>query len=293
MKKLNFLAIALFLCGIFAQAQTFQNTTATADALAETRAGGCGYNVQPGVQMSSITVPLVGTIADASKITINVALTSDWLGDVTLDLINPQGQAITLIRRLGASLVTSCGDSSKFAAANVLGFNSTNTTPIDFSILSTASIPAGNYAPTYGNAPYPTHNPGTLAAFLPGKQLNGEWRLILYDYGTGEPSTIASWQMIVANGATLKTSNVSGTFGNVISLKQNPVADHLLIDVNVDFKSLMLEIYDASGKVVKKENVLRNAKEVKIPASELTPGMYLLVPIIDGEKSQPIKFIKK
>lgn len=292
MKKLYFLAISFFALSSTFEAQTYQNNTPTADAVAETRSSGCGYGVQPGVQMSSITVPVVGNIVDGTKITINVGLTSNWLGDVTLDLINPQGQAITLIRRLGANLVTSCGDSSKFGGANILSFNADNTALIDFSILSTATIPAGNYAPTYGNAPYPTHNPGTLAAFFPGKKLDGEWRLIIYDYGKGEPSTIASWQIIVANGATLK-SNEAGVFGNEISLKQNPVQDQLLLDVKEDFKNLIFEIYDASGKAVKKEAMLNGRNDFNIDVRTLSPGMYLLIPIKDGERLQTIKFIKK
>lgn len=292
MKKLNFLAICFTAMCSFTYSQTYQNNTATPDAVAENRSTGCGYGVQPGVQMSDITVPVVGTITNASKITINVALTSDWLGDVTVDLINPEGQAITLIRRLGATLVTSCGDSSKFGAANILSFNSTNTMLIDHTIVSTATVPAGNYAPTYGIAPYPTHNPGTLAAYFPGKRLDGNWRLILYDYGTGEPSTIASWQIIVGTGATLKT-NEAGVFGNDISLKQNPVQDQLLLNVKDDFKFLSLDIYDATGKMVKNENVLRGSKDFQVDVRSLSPGMYILNPIKDGVRSQPIKFIKK
>ncbi|MFC6268502.1 T9SS type A sorting domain-containing protein [Frigoriflavimonas asaccharolytica] len=294
MKTLNFFVFCFSLAFGFTNAQTFQNTTATTDAIAETRIGGCGYNVQPGVQMSAITIPVTGTISDASKITVNVALTSSWLGDVTLDLISPEGQAITLIRRIGATLVTSCGDSSDFVAANILGFNSANTTLIDAAGAGpTVAIPSGNYAPTYGNAPYPTHNPGTLAAFLQGKQLDGDWRLILYDYGTGEPSTIASWQIIVANGALLKTSNLNATFGSDISLKQNPVEDYLLLDINSKFNSLSLDIYDASGKIVKKENILKNVTDVRVNVQTLPAGMYLLNPTMNGEKIQPIKFIKK
>lgn len=132
-----------------------------------------------------------------------------------------------------------------------------------------------------------------MATFLTGKAISGGWRLIIYDYGTTDPTTLNSWQMVIGAGVNLKTSNVSATFGSVISLKQNPVEDFLLIDVNTDFKSLNLEIYDASGKIVKKENVLRGAKDLRIPATDLTPGMYLLVPIKDGQKIQPIKFIKK
>ena len=294
MKKLNFLALALFISAIFTQAQTYQNTTATTAVDGVQRLGTCGGHTQPGVNMSAITVPISGTIADQSKITINLDITAGWLGDVAAELITPSGEAITLIRRIGAGAITSCGDSSTFVAGNILGFNSANTSPIDHLAVGVGvAIPAGNYAPSYGTAKFPNHHPGVMSTFLTGKALNGDWKLIIYDYGFTDPTILNSWQIVVASGALLKTSNVSGTFGSVISLKENPVQDFLLIDVNTDFKSLTLDIYDASGKIVKKESVLRNTKDIKIPASDLTPGMYLLVPIKDGEKIQPIKFIKK
>ena len=294
MKKLNFLALALFFSAIFTQAQTYQNTTATTAVDGVQRLGTCGGQTQPGVNMSTITIPISGTIADPSKITINLDITAGWLGDVAAELITPSGEAITLIRRIGGSAITSCGDSSSFVAGNILGFNSANTSPIDHLAVGVGvAIPAGNYAPSYGTAKFPNHHPGVMSTFLTGKVLNGTWTLVIYDYGFTDPTTLNSWQIVVASGALLKTSNVSGTFGNVISLKENPVQDFLLIDVNTDFKSLTLDIYDASGKIVKKESVLRNTKDIKIPASDLTPGMYLLVPIKDGEKIQPIKFIKK
>ena len=295
MKTLNFLALAMLLIAGLSKAQTFQNNTATAPAVdGVQRSGACGGETQPGVNMSIINVPITGTISDPSKITINLDISAAWLGDVAAELITPSGDAITLIRRIGASSLTSCGDSSSFLAGNILGFNSANTNQIDAaSITVGVPVPPGNYSPTYGTNKFPLHHPGVMSTFLTGKQLSGNWRLVIYDYGVGDPTTLNSWQIIVAAGATLKTANVSATFGSVISLKQNPVEDNLLIDVNTDFKTLNLEIYDASGKIVKKESVLRNLKDIKIPAKDLASGMYILVPIKDGQKIQPIKFIKK
>lgn len=210
-----------------------------------------------------------------------------------MELVSPSGEAITLIRRLGAGINQSCGDSSSFIATNILGFNSTNTNLIDAAAVGlTVPIPAGNYTPTYGLASFPKHHPGIMSTFLQGRQLNGEWRLIIYDYGFGELSNINSWQIIVGTGATMK-SNETGIFGSEISLKQNPVDDYLMVDVTNDFKSLNLEIYDASGKIVKKENLLKNSKNIQIDVRNLSPGMYLLTPVKDGERKRAIKFIKK
>lgn len=293
MKKFTLLALGLFFSTTLTQAQTFQNTTPTTVIDGITRAGGCGYNTDPGVEMSDINVTTVGNITNASKITINLSMDASWLGDVVVELVSPQGEAVTLIRRIGANFHTSCGDSSNFVPANILSFNSANTAQIDHTAgTTTYDIPSGNYLPSFGNAKYPVFAPTDLGAFLTGKTLNGNWRLVVYDYGVGEPTTLQSWQMIVATGATLKTIE-GGTFGSEISLKQNPVQDFLYVDVTNDFKSLELEIFDASGKRIQSENILKNAKNVQLDVRNLAPGMYLLTPTKDGQRKQAIKFIKK
>lgn len=295
MKKLNFFALCLFLGAGFSQAQTFQNTTPTTAIDGVTRLGGCGGQTQPGVEMNKITIPntITGNITNPTKFTVNLDISAAWLGDVAVELITPAGEAITLIRRIGAGAITSCGDSSSFVAGNILSFNSANPAPIDHLAVGVGiAIPAGNYLPSYGPAKFPNHHPGEMGAFLTGKQLAGDWRLIIYDYGTTDPTTLNSWQIVLGAGVNLKTSETI-TIGSEISLKQNPVQDYLHIDVTNDFKSLELEIYDASGKIVKNENLLRNAKNVQVDVRNLTPGMYLLTPVKDGERKQAIKFIKK
>ena len=293
MKKFNFLAFCLFMSAGFTQAQTYQNNTPATAVDGITRAGACGYSTQPGVNMSEIAVPLVGTIVDPSKITVNLSIGAVWLGDVVVELVSPGGEGITLIRRIGAIANSSCGSSSSFVVGNILGFNSANVNLINAAASTPGTpVPAGNYAPTYSAAKFPVHHPGNLATFFNGKQLSGTWRLIVYDYGTGDATTLNSWQIVVAAGATLKAGE-TGTFGSEISIKQNPVQDYLLIDVNNDFKSLNLEIYDASGKNVKNENIIKNTKNIQLDVRNLTPGMYLLNPVKDGERKQAIKFIKK
>lgn len=295
MKKFNFFAFVLFLSIGFTQAQTYQNLIATTPVDAISRAGGCGGNTQPGVNMSAITIPntITGNITNPAKFTVNLDISAAWLGDIAAELITPSGEAITLIRRIGASGLTSCGDSSSFVAGNILGFNSANTAPIDHLAVGVGiAIPAGNYLPSYGTAKFPIHHPGVMSTFLTGKQLAGEWRLIVYDYGVGDATTLNSWQIVLGAGVNLKT-NETLTFGSEISIKQNPVQDYLLVDVTNDYKSLNLEIYDASGKRVKSENLLKGTKNIELDVRTLTPGMYLLTPVKDGERKQSIKFIKK
>ncbi|TYB78493.1 T9SS type A sorting domain-containing protein [Bizionia myxarmorum] len=293
MKKFIIITCCLILAVGFTQAQTYQNNTVTAPAVAENRLGGCGFKTQPGVQMSEITVPISGTILDPSKITINMGLTADWLGDVVVDLVSPSGEAITLIRRIGAGTAASCGDSSKFAPTNILGFNSENIDLIDAaSIPATADIPSGNYLPTLSSANYPSHSPIDMTTYFNGKELNGKWTLVLYDYGVGELAILNFWQIIVAAGATLTTDD-GGVYGNEASLKQNPVQDYILLDVPGSFNTLNFDIYDVTGKLVQKASFSSYTNDIRIHASNLSSGMYILRPTKDGEPRQPIKFIKK
>ena len=154
-------------------------------------------------------------------------------------------------------------------------------------ILATEPIPAGNCAPTYGSAKFPQQHPGDMQT----KRLNDDWRLIIYDYGAGYPSTIDSWQTAVASGVL--SIDAAGVFGSEVSLKQNPVEDFLSIEVNSNFNSLDFEIYDIIGKLVKKEDVSHNENDIKIDASDLSAGMYSLKATKDGKKTQSIKFVKK
>ena len=63
----------------------------------------------------------------------------------------------------------------------------------------------------------------------------------------------------------------------------------------------MYELYDKNGnqigyrmtKRIKNEDVMRDATDIKIDVRNLSPGMYLLNPVKDGERKQSIKFIKK
>lgn len=293
MKKLNFLAICFTAMCSLTYAQTYQNTTPTAGAATETRSSGCGSGVQPGVQMSNITVPIAGTITHPDKVTIEMGISAAWAGDVAIDLIAPSGDAITLIRRIGASSNTACGNSGDFVAANLLTFNSVNTAPINLTGISgTIPIPGGFYAPSYGTAKYPAYFPVTMNTFLMGQSVAGVWRLIIYDYGTGDEALIDNWKISFAPGVFLKT-NEGGVVTESIVLQENPVGDYLRIDVKNDFKNLVFNIYDASGKMVKSESASKSNNGVQLDVRTLSPGMYLLVPTKDGERQQSIKFIKK
>jgi len=137
-------------------------------------------------------------------------LVHTWLGDVVAKLGTPGGTSCALIKRLGATSDTSCGDSSDFATGNVLSFNAANTTTINFATPgSTQSIPAGSYAPTGGTvSPFPTDIPlCNLTTFLNGVAVNGNWTMTLYDNGEEDTGSLNSWQIIFSTGFDLDTKD--------------------------------------------------------------------------------------
>lgn len=282
---------ALFLSTLSAKAQVYENNTALAPLDGANIISGCGIGTDYAINSNAITIPLTGTIADASKITFNISLNATWGGDVAVDIIEPNGSVMTLIKRIGSITNNGCGTSSKFVAANIISFNSANTNTIQTTV---TPIPAGNYLPTGNATIYPFHNLTNMATFLNGKNINGIWRILVYDYGTGDATTLNSWSISVANGATLKTNEAGGVFASTVSIKENPVGDMLLLGINKDsFKTMNLQVYDTSGRMVKSFDLNNGKRDTELDVSNLSPSNYLLVPIIDGEKTQALKFIKK
>ena len=293
MKKLNFL-VAMSMGVNICLSQVYQNNTAlpAIDANSINSSNACGLYTDYSIQISTINIPLTGNIIDPSKITFNISLSAVWAGDVAVDIIAPNSSVMTLIKRIGATNSIGCGSSTHFVTENILSFNSSNTTPIPSS--GNNNIPSGNYSPTGDATIYPFHNLTNMATFLNGKNINGIWRILVYDYGTGDATTLNSWSISVANGATLKTNEAGGVFASTVSIKENPVGDMLLLGINKDsFKTMNLQVYDTSGRMVKSFDLNNGKRDTELDVSNLSPSNYLLVPIIDGEKTQALKFIKK
>lgn len=286
--KTKLLLSALFVSALM-QAQTYTNATSTPipDGV------GCGATATRTEGASVINVPLTGTITNPANVTINLDLTHTWLGDVIVRLEVPGGSSCALIKRMGAGTDAAVGDSSDFAAGNVLSFNSANTTLIDVTTPGAGvAIPAGSYAPTAGTSA--TLSPTTLAlcnlnTFLNGVALNGDWSLNVSDNCADDTGTLNTWSLVFTG-----LGGEEFVFTNAISVLGNPFENELVVKINnLSTTSAIVNLYSMDGKLVNKTTLTNFEESSSIDTSKLMQGVYLLVAEIDGVAQKGIRVIKK
>lgn len=202
MKK-TILSTLLGLCAHAAvQAQTYSSSGAV--AIPDGPSTSCGVDGTAAV--SSISVPLTGTIGTPSDVTINISLIHDFVGDIRLELVAPDASSCILMNHVGASVCE--GASGNLVAANVLSFNAAYVTSVP-AVEDPAVVPGGNYAPT-GSTAFPAV--GNLSAFLSGKSVNGSWSIRAVDNFNTFVGTISSWNMVFgATALPLELISFKGT----------------------------------------------------------------------------------
>ncbi len=257
---------------------------------------GCGSNsATPGLTTSTIVVPLTGNLANPASLSINLDLTHTWIGDLTVEIETPTATKCALLKRIGATGATpdtDCGDNSNFAIGNILSFNSTNVTPIDFAAGTTAyNIPGGSYAPTGAD---PTVYPNTaslcdLTTFLNGQPISGTWTLHVRDSGGGDTGTINGWSLVFTT-----LSNEEFLFNNAVSVLGNPFENELVVKVNnLNASQGNIKLYAMDGKLVNQTKLTHFETSTAIETASLAKGVYLLVAEIDGINQKAIRVIKK
>lgn len=178
------------------------NVSNSTDLIITDATGQYGSNAVSTPVVSTISVTESGKIKDPSKVTIALELSHTWSGDCVVELISPDGESTTLIKRLGSTSDTSVGDGSDFDAGSVLSFNSENTMGFDMTLGAAAGYPAGDYMPASGESSFPTTAiMVALDVFLQNKQVNGDWKLRLQDYGLGDTGTLLGWSIDFEQGA--------------------------------------------------------------------------------------------
>ena len=286
MKKLLFFSI--FLSGILG-AQNYLNLNAYAIP---------DSNVN-GVQ-SNITVPLVKTINDPTKVEVFVALDHTWCGDLTVALVTPGSSGtgpVALIKRLGSTADGSVGSNVNFKASEILSFNSTAT---EFMVPggggTDSYIKTGTYRPTAGLNSIPVaYTVADLTAMFTNLSVNGTWSLKVFDSSSGDTGNLINWGIEFKAGTFLGIdTEIISTPG--LSVLGNPFTETLNLKINNAARDVQFDIYSMEGKKVYsyQQNGSKNANgDLKIPTDKWNSGIYILSPTVNGEKLMSIKLMKK
>jgi subtilisin-like proprotein convertase family protein len=144
---------------------------------------------------SNIAINQARTIADASRVSIELDIAHTFGGDVAIELIAPNGDKCGLINRIGGT--------DEFVAGNKLTFNSLNTA---FLVAVSGQFATGNYAPTFATGLTQEMTPVSiipipLSTFFAGRNINGTWKLKMYDCAAIDVGSINSWKLKFDTGA--------------------------------------------------------------------------------------------
>jgi subtilisin-like proprotein convertase family protein len=146
----------------------------------------------PGVPVySEINIPNSGTIIDPSKINIELDLEHSFCVDLVIQIVAPDGNATTLLKRYGAG--------NDLISGNILRFNSTFT-----NTMISNPIATGNYAPLINqDTSFEPTNISTpsLELFLTNKNIKGIWKIKASDWFTGNVGKLNTWKIKFAEGA--------------------------------------------------------------------------------------------
>lgn len=286
MKKLLFFSICL--SGVLG-AQVYDNPTS--------------YNIPDdsvvGVK-SDIPLSIVKTISDHTKVTIQMDLSHTWCGDVTVGLVVPGGPeigAIALIKRLGGTATTGVGSSVNFGAGNVLAFNSAAT---DFVVPgaggSASNVPAGTYLPTVSPILTPAdYTVANLATMFTNLAVNGTWSLKVLDSSAGDTGKLNNWQIVFGAGTFLGV-NTAMISNPGLSVLENPFKETLKLKINNAARDVKFDIYSIDGKKVYsyQQAISKSTTgDLQIPTDNWSAGIYILTPVVNGEKLMSVKLIKK
>jgi subtilisin-like proprotein convertase family protein len=144
---------------------------------------------------STIAISQNGTITNASKVSVELDIAHTFGADVAIELIAPNGDKCGLINKINGT--------EEFITGNKLTFNALHTA---FLAPINGVYVTGNYAPTFAPDLTQIETPVsitliTLSTFFTGKNINGMWKLKMYDCAPADVGKINSWKIKFDTGA--------------------------------------------------------------------------------------------
>ncbi len=160
-----------------------------------------------GIAESTINLTQTGNIGNPNKVTLEIDMEANWIGELVIQLIAPSGESTAIIKRIGITAdVGSQGDGSDFKTGQKLSFNAGFSTVMPYASLANSGfIPTGNYDTVFGLPVFTnvtTNIPEIkLATFLNNKNIQGNWKLKIYDCETMDTNKLNSWKIKFDTGA--------------------------------------------------------------------------------------------
>lgn len=164
--------------------------------------GNCGNQTTPGTIENSINIDKSGIITNVNKVTIELDLSHNYAGNLTIQLIAPSGKTFGLIKRLGSTDDSGCGTGSRFIGGNKIIISSDYTLPAIYAPSNTTIAP-GNYHATEGSTSFPNMLMLGTYSSLKDESIKGIWKLKAQDFGVGANTrgSVVSWKLKFDVGA--------------------------------------------------------------------------------------------
>ncbi len=214
--------------------------------------------------LSTQTISSTETI---DRVMIGVDITHTWVGDLTIDVISPQGTEV----RIHSSGTCS---GSEFQNFDVIYGDFGN----NLNCSSTPPAISGTVKPE-----------GILGNFI-GQNPVGVWTLKVLDPWNGDGGSINNWDLILCDNISL--SNADEELKN-ITFGPNPTSDKLYFEIESDQNDdLKIEVYDITGRILKMDSIPNSSSlSGSINFENYQSGVYLLKFKL-GNLSKTIKISK-
>lgn len=153
--------------------------------------GGAIPDNSPAGAAFTINVGDAGQVGTFNGITLT-GLTHTWAGDLVISLVLPDATTVSIANRIGkTSSVSGFGESSNFGGNYTFNDTGADIWAAGLGGGSDFIIPSGAYRATGALVSTPID----LNALIAGKDITGDWKLIIVDAAGGDIGALVEWSL--------------------------------------------------------------------------------------------------